>query len=678
MFDNVQFNIADAINALMKDLGFNRSVRWYIVKRARREGVKFVTVLLPSLSKHILKCIEDGCWIPFQGPSPIKTSGKQRYTAFLADELTCIFESPLSQDCAYHLWRVRQLLDYFYKLALPFDEGCLDQSTQKFLATESSLHYDREFADRVRVTAENIFVKAKKLTFDDVAKHARFGPGTFSGYQSYVGDNLQGKKDLLDGVFPVGRTKVLPKEKSPIIAYTLNCDWSLSFLASIPFISVVGYDSVKYEATPRPSTVNGHSGFFRKSKTTLFEPLKRYFCSVSGWSLGFIASVPFISLMQATRSGRKVLKPYVPPVDYSELLFVPKDSRGPRTIVREPAHNIYMQMGFHSCFKAALEDDTNGRIQFTSQEEFRNLAERSSVTREYTTLDLSEASDSVSVGFANIVFQNFSSYTTCYKAYRTDLCMLPNGDKHRLRKLSGMGSGFTFPVMASLIYAAILTEIPKYQREDAAPLIYVYGDDIIVPTRFVKLAYSALSKAGFTVNAQKSYSRSYFRESCGGDFYHGQSVAPVRLKLQFCNFFARGSRVISNGKHSEKTVFKLERHCRELVMAGLLDLAQYYYDIIEQYLEQELVIGTRFDAVPLIRFTRQHVPCYWNNPPMVSAYKPLVSIKERTNDGFNLSFNTFLSNTDEVIFRDPVSIGLTAERYNVSLELSETDLSFTL
>jgi hypothetical protein len=626
-----------------------------------------------------MKCVEDGAWTPFQGSSPIKTSGKQRYTAFLADELSIIFERPNDQDCAYSLWRVRQILDYFYKLALPFDSGCLDQATQKFLDTESSLHYDREFAERVRVTAENLFIKAKQLTFDDVARHARFGPGVFSGYQNegYLGDNVQGKKDVLDGVFPVSSTSVVETGKIRITKYAFNCDWNLNFISSIPLITLVEYPSV--DSTFSVSASNdGHSGHFRSAKNTINNVVRRYGISIAQWRLDFLVKFPLLSLFASTRSGRMVLQPYTPPVDYSELKFVPKDSRGPRAIVCEPAHNIYIQMGFHGRFKAALEDDTNGRIQFTSQEEFRNLAERSSLTREFTTLDLSEASDSVSVGLACTVFQNFPSFTACYKAYRTDMCLLPDGSKHRLRKLSGMGSGFTFPVMAGIIYAAILTEIPKYQQLDAAPMVYVYGDDIIVPTRLAKFAYSGLAKAGFTVNAQKSYSRSYFRESCGGDFYRGESVAPVRLKLQFCKFFARGATVVSKGKHSQKFIFKLERHCRELVNNGLLTLAQYYYDIIEQYLEQELVVGTRFDAVSLIRYTLGYVPKLWNNPPLVSSYKPSVSIKDRCSDGYNLSLLQFLSNTDEVIFRDPVAVGKTAERYNVLLELAATDLSFLM
>jgi hypothetical protein len=653
MFDSVQLNAVDAVNALMKDLGFNRSSRWYVVKRVRREGVAFVTVVLPSLAKHILRCLEVGCWSPFKGPSPVKTSGRQRYTAFLADELTCIFESPLNPDCALNLWRVRQVLEYFYKLALEFDPGCLDQATEKFLETESSLDYDREFADQVRRSAEKLFPTTQKLTFDDVARYARFGPGTFSGHLSghYAGDNLQAKKDLLDGCYP------LSLESS-----TGGTDSHLS----------------DHLISPRSNPLYGHSGHFRKAKTSIYNPVARFGIAL-GTSLNFLVNIPLLSLIRTTVSGPVRCKPYIPDVTYSELLFVPKDSRGPRTIVREPAHNLFIQMGLHEAYKKSLERDTNGRIQFISQEEFRNLAARSSKTREYATLDLSEASDSVSAGLACAVFQNFPAFSTSFKYYRTANCMLPNGDMHSLRKLSGMGSGFTFPIMAAIIYAAIYTGIPKYSRRETAPLIYVYGDDIIVPTKWVARVKRALSRSGFTVNAHKSYYRSYFRESCGGDYYLGENIAPVRLKLDKTKLIARGSKVWSKGSdNSQKTVFKLERHCRELVKNGLLNLASYYYNVIEQYLDDELVIGTRYDATPLIRYTLGYVPCKWNNPPLVSVYKPQIPTKSRCDEGKNLSFHQFLTRKDEVIFEDPTLIGLTADRNKVGLKLTDVDLSFVL
>lgn len=194
-----------ALKCVLKDLSFTRYVRWYLGKRASREGIAFLTRVLPALSKHVLSCIEQGQWVPFPfqelGVSPLPTKGPERYTAIIADELHCIFSrTSNTSDRALNLWRIRQLCEYFYKLSLPFSDEAIDDASQKFLATDLSLDYDRDFADEVRSVAETVLKSAVKLQLHDVARYARFGPGTFSGMNDVAGDNLQAKKDNLRSI----------------------------------------------------------------------------------------------------------------------------------------------------------------------------------------------------------------------------------------------------------------------------------------------------------------------------------------------------------------------------------------------------------------------------------------------------------------------------------------------
>jgi hypothetical protein len=100
------------------------------------------------------------------------------------------------------------------------------------------------------------------------------------------------------------------------------------------------------------------------------------------------------------------------------------------------------------------------------------------------------------------------------------------GAWHHNQKFSSMGNGFTFE-LETLIFYAISKEACG---GSATGDIWVYGDDIIVPTPFFKDVVSALRYFGFTPNPRKSFGSGYFRESCGGDFFAGTNVRPFYLK----------------------------------------------------------------------------------------------------------------------------------------------------
>lgn len=352
----------------------------------------------------------------------------------------------------------------------------------------------------------------------------------------------------------------------------------------------------------------------------------------------------------------------------SEVLFVPKDSRGPRTIVREPAGHIFWQMGLFHAMTQALTRDTKGRIQFISQEKFRDLAQQSSITKNYATIDLKEASDSVSFGLAQSVFRNCSALAVSFRLARTTKCVVPGKpEPHTLRKLSGMGSGFTFPVMAALIFTAIITAAPKHLRAKLKSDVYVYGDDIIVPTWALKYAYRGLSLAGFTINKEKSFVNSNFRESCGGDYYLGNCVTPVRLKQQFVDNRVKGLRVFpSNSQENNAFILKLERHCRELVKNGLILLAGYYYRVIERSLGFVLPLGSgvtpvlcRYNLVPQRYYPSEH-----------RVVMPSACTERTVRAGLDRSFKQKLLTLteDSLGVNESQPLGWDSARYKLSLK----------
>jgi hypothetical protein len=57
--------------------------------------------------------------------------------------------------------------------------------------------------------------------------------------------------------------------------------------------------------------------------------------------------------------------------------------------------------------------------------------------------------------------------------------------------------------------------------------VYVYGDDIVIPSHNFELVCTYLARFGMILNTEKSYSESYFRESCGCHAYKGFDVTPA-------------------------------------------------------------------------------------------------------------------------------------------------------
>lgn len=591
---------------LMQDLGFSKKSIWYITNRISCEGYKFVTVILPKLSKHVLSCLESNRWVPFPGLG-FELVEKRRFPRFISVELISIFSRGDCPNDAENLLRVRQLCDYAYKFSLPFTEEELVKAESKFVATDCSITYDPVFVSNVRKVALDVYSGFSHKTVDDV-KHYRSGPGTFAGSSRFMKGNkksLRNVKDHLDNVCP-------------------------RHLAE-------------------------RSGFWRSRVTSLITGKRM--------RLKFV-DVPSTLLR-------------------SEVLFVPKDSRGPRTIVREPWWNIVPQMGFFDYITNQLEVHTRGRVQFTNQERFRNLAKESSQSRYYATLDLEEGSDRNSFAVTARIFSDFPVIRYFLRKHRTEYTKLPSGKVIPLRKTAGMGSGLTFPLMAATIYATIIASVPRRYRDEIKANTFVYGDDIILPRWAVSYAIRGLGQVGYKVNTQKSFSNSYFRESCGGDYFKGHAVTPVRLKQAFCDNYARGYKLCTTEKTAHSYVLKLERHCRELTVCGLTRLASYYYDIIESALQTSLPYVSGNSPVlgryALHDVTKDIVPAPEGHYRMNFRFIP-VSLKEQTKQyGYNRSFRSHLAlqNEDVLGFRDgltPFGVDSLNSIEIVSAEVSDFSL----
>jgi len=211
----------------------------------------------------------------------------------------------------------------------------------------------------------------------------------------------------------------------------------------------------------------------------------------------------------------------------AKVILVPKDSRGPRLISAEPVDFQWIQQGLGGAIVKLVEEHplTKGNVFFTDQTPNRIGALVGSKTGRYSTLDLKEASDRVSVDLVRLLFPKevFTALESC----RTSSTVLPDGTVLELRKFAPMGSCLCFPIMALTIWAILTAAAPN---ADSRERILVFGDDVIVPAGYTADAIEQLESFGLKVNRDKSCTSGFFRESCGMDAFQGVAVAPVRIK----------------------------------------------------------------------------------------------------------------------------------------------------
>lgn len=217
----------------------------------------------------------------------------------------------------------------------------------------------------------------------------------------------------------------------------------------------------------------------------------------------------------------------------ARLLMVPKDSRGPRIIACEPKELMYLQQGVTIRLMDLIEAHplTSGHVNFADQSINGNLALIGSKSREWATIDLSDASDRVSMSLVRAIFPD--SAIDSLEALRSKAVLLPDGKILQLKKHALMGSALCFPVESLVFWSIAMTTLIRkgLSISEARELVYVYGDDIIIPDAYATFVMSDLERYGLKVNRSKSLCGNHgFRESCGVDALNGFIITPLRIR----------------------------------------------------------------------------------------------------------------------------------------------------
>lgn len=193
-----------------------------------------------------------------------------------------------------------------------------------------------------------------------------------------------------------------------------------------------------------------------------------------------------------------------------------------RSCGKEPSLNVSYQLAVgqtirRRLFRFAGIDLDHGHLKHGE------LAREGSLTGRWCTLDLSSASDTVARALVKLLLPpDWFELLDNLRSPFTEV----DGHWVRLEKFSSMGNGFTFE-LETLIFWAISSAC---QNVDNEYFVYVYGDDIIVPSESAKDVISALTWFGFSLNKSKSYWEGAFRESCGSDYFNGVAVRPYYIE----------------------------------------------------------------------------------------------------------------------------------------------------
>jgi len=212
-------------------------------------------------------------------------------------------------------------------------------------------------------------------------------------------------------------------------------------------------------------------------------------------------------------------------VSGSRCSFVPKTASTSRMICVEPILNSYYQLGLASLLETRLREFFGINLSIQPLVNHR-LARAGSIDGSLATIDLSSASDSISLGLCEWILPGWFFETLLALRSRTTLI---DGQEHALYMMSTMGNGFTFPLQ-TIIFSAVLQAVSSIFNTRGGSTWSCFGDDLICHSKHYNRVVHYLGKLGFTINASKSFHEGPFRESCGADWFNGQPVRPVFIR----------------------------------------------------------------------------------------------------------------------------------------------------
>jgi hypothetical protein len=263
----------------------------------------------------------------------------------------------------------------------------------------------------------------------------------------------------------------------------------------------------------------------------------RLACEAARWELPITGSREQISWFDSEMSQNAMVQDYWASQKESDptrstyletshltLSLVPKTFKSLRAIMPNTTIGSYMSFGLGEIMRKRLK--AKGYDIRTLQMRHRVLARSASVHGLHVTADLSSASDSITVALVKRLFP--ADWFEILTRSRIGKVLLPDNSSIESLTFCTMGIGYTFPLQ-TLVFLSLLKAIEAtlFHRLDRRT-ISVYGDDMIYSSRMHNDVLRYFGQFGFVINVDKTFVTGRFRESCGGDYYHGVDVRPFQ------------------------------------------------------------------------------------------------------------------------------------------------------
>lgn len=331
----------------------------------------------------------------------------------------------------------------------------------------------------------------------------------------------------------------------------------------------------------------------------------------------------------------------------SRLVSVPKTLKTPRLIAIEPTCMQYMQQAVLDSIRDYVDrDDLLSRFISDKSQTFNQvMARKGSIDGSLATLDLSEASDRVSNQHVRGMLRNHTNLLEGVDACRSRKVDVPGHGVIRLAKFASMGSALCFPFEAMVFLAVVFLGIQLELKRQILPKdiksfigrVRVYGDDIIIPRKFVTSVMVCLSAFGFKVNTDKSFWNGKFRESCGKEYYDGVDVSIVRSKLV----------LPSSRRHVDEIVSSVSLMNR-LYEAGYNQAGSYLESLLSKFICLPRVSPTSsaLGVHVQFNFTVERMSQDLHKP-LVKAYVPVSVLPESKLSGWPALEKFFLKKGEE-------------------------------
>lgn len=463
-------------------------------------GMRYLTIDMPAYGKHFDKCLATGRLTPSHIPNFGMRRGGVGHP-FLSGLLSRVFDSNgvlLSQPCNLSIFFIRQLCNGAKKIKVDCSEKAREQAHQAYLQQELSLRspYLSWYSERLDSHAHR----------------------DLHLYRHDERDGLQSTSSLfgeeIDATF---------------------CD-TVHAIADRVFANFGVFDPEVWRPKHGPGAVADAVGSsYKYDFPTWSARLETVFPS------SLFAYANYSAWLDDVTTGNTPIEIEVPSV----VLSVPKSQKTPRLIAKEPTANMWCQQIIRDYLESNVAKSfLQNCISFRDQSKNQELALESSLTQSHWTVDLSSASDRLSLWLVERLLRRNPSLLDALHASRSQYSRVPvrNGyELLRMKKFAPQGSATTFPLQ-TIVYAILAIASVIYSRGlqvnsktlfEVSKEVRVFGDDTIIPSDSGGQYVQLLTYCGFLVNYDKTFSEGNFRESCGVEAWNGVDVTPAYITYPY-------------------------------------------------------------------------------------------------------------------------------------------------